>query len=142
MMKLLDALFCDDVRFEANNKFSLMGLYNDRMVYPRGTSFPIVTRLAVVLRFSFQENEITTNNFKFNYFLDKNSILELSGQIQISSSHQFANLVINAEGLKLELGELGYSIVIYNEKNEEIFKKNEKCALKIITEEQDRDRTL
>lgn len=138
MMKLLDALFCDDIRIEINNKFSLMGLYNDRIVYPNTTSFPIITRLAALLRFSLDKKELTISNFKFNYFLNEKSILELQGQIQLPPAQRFANLVIQAEGLKLEQGELGYSITIYDEKNEEIFKKNEKCALKIITEEQDK----
>jgi hypothetical protein len=137
-MKLLDALFCDDIRIEANNKFSLMGLYNDRMVYPTAITFPVITRLAALLRFSFDKNEMMVNNFQFNYFINQNSILELKGQIQLPPGQRFTNLVIQAEGLKLERGELGYSIVIYNEKNEEIFKKNEKNALKILTEEQDK----
>lgn len=138
MMKLLDILFCDDVRIEINNKFSLMGLYNDRVVYPDSTSFPIVTRLAALLRFSFSKNQSSRSNFRFNYFFNNKSILELTGQIQLSSTQQFANLIINAEGLKLERGELGFSIVLYNEKNEEIFNKHENCALRIITQEQDK----
>jgi hypothetical protein len=137
-MKLLDALFCDDIRVEINNKFSLMGLYNDRIVYPNTTSFPIITRLAALLRFSLDKNESSISNFQLNYSLNQKSVLDLQGQIQLPPKQRFANLIIQAEGLKLERGELGYSIIIYNEKNEELFKKYEKCALKIITEEQDK----
>ncbi len=137
-MKLLDALFCDDIRVEINNKFSLMGLYNDRMVYPNTTSFPIFSRLFAFLRFSFDKSAPTISNFKFNYLLNQKTILELQGQIQLLAAQRFANLIIQAEGLKLEQGELGYSIIICNEQNEEIFKKHEKSALKIITEEQDK----
>lgn len=132
-MKLLDALFCDDVRFEANGKLSLMGLYNDKIVYPKAVELPVLP-LAILLRFIFDERDGIPHNFEFEYFLNKNVLVNIKGQIQTVSSHRFANLVINATGLKLEPGELGFAITIYNEKNEQLFNKKNTNAIKITTE--------
>jgi hypothetical protein len=55
-MKFLDAIFCDDIRQELNNKLSLMGLYNDRMVLninnENEITWPQPINLSALLRFS------------------------------------------------------------------------------------------
>lgn len=54
-MKLIDALFCDDIRHEANNKISLMGLFNDHMVIRldniNDSKWPLLINLSTLLRF-------------------------------------------------------------------------------------------
>ena len=44
------ATFCDDIRQEVGNKFSLIGCYNDEMLLPYGTEFPaILAKLGVAV---------------------------------------------------------------------------------------------
>lgn len=55
MARVLQSIFCDDVRQEAGNKLSLMGVYNGQMVVP---SFPFeISKLIVSMKASAQEGE-------------------------------------------------------------------------------------
>ena len=43
--------FCDDIRYETTGKFSLIGVYNETLIFPDGT-FPItINRLALSITF-------------------------------------------------------------------------------------------
>ncbi len=133
-MKLLDVLFCDDVRFEANNKLSIMGLYNDRMVYPKAAKWPVTSRMAVLMRFSVDQHERGPRSFEFRCFLKEKNVVEVKGEIHPNSLQSVVCLVVNAEGIQLDTGELGYEIFMYDESKEVILNKKNKCALKIMTE--------
>lgn len=44
------AIFADDLRHEAGNKVSAMGIYENEMVFPPGTPFPIlIYRLGIIV---------------------------------------------------------------------------------------------
>lgn len=133
-MKLLDILFCDDIRFETKNKFSLMGLYNDRMVYPPKVQWPIPARLAILLRFTLEEKENLPSYFEFKYYTKEKNIAEVKGTISTNSHDKFTQLIINADGLQLTQGDLGYEITLFDEQNNKIFHQRNDCALKIMTE--------
>jgi len=133
-MKLLDVLFCDDVRFEANNKMSVMGLYNDRMVYPKAAQWPVTSRMAVLMRFSIDQQEQLPRSFELKCFLKDKNVIEVKGEIQPNSSQSVVCLVVNAEGVQLDIGELGYEISMYDENKEVILNKKSKSAIKIMME--------
>jgi len=133
-MKLLDVLFCDDVRFEAKNKLSVMGLYNDRMVYPKVVKWPVTSRMAVLMRFSVDEHEKLPRSFEFRCFHKEKNVVEVKGEIQPNSSQSVVCLVVSAEGVQLDVGELGYEISMYDEGKEVILNKKNKCALKVMME--------
>lgn len=132
-MKLLDAIFCDDIRQELNNKLSLMGLYNDRMVLNINKETEIIwpqpINLSALLRFSFEEKE-RPSSFEFEYLLNKRNIININGKLNINSSDksQF-QLILNGIGIPLEPGNLGFSIKLYSQKKLLLSEKNEAALI-------------
>jgi len=137
-MKLLDALFCDDVRFELNNKLSLMGLYSDRIVFratsDKELSWPLPIKLATLLRFRLEGGDERPEAFEFEYFINDKGITKVSGAIKAESAQSYLNLALNADGIPLEIGTLGF--VVRLKKGEKIiFSEEQKHALKILKEQ-------
>lgn len=136
-MKLKDAIFCDDIRYENNNKISLMGIYNDRILIkaaPNMTlSWPIPLRLAIYLRFIIDEKEEHPNSFEFEYLLNNNQLAILKGNMNVVKEHNFATLTVVANGIQIQLGDLGYRLKLFKDKKE-IFSLNEPKVIKIVTE--------
>jgi len=135
-MKLVDVLFCDDIRNELNNKVSLMGLYHDRIVLrPHGAGkieWPIKMSLATLVRFSVKENEKKSLNFNFKFYLGDKPIVKIDGEMNLTGNrHPTFCLVLNGTGIPLEPGVLGYSLTIKDKKKEYLSVTNKK-ALKII----------
>lgn len=135
-MKFIDVIFCDDIRPELNNKFSLMGLYNDRMILnvgkQTGIKWPQPINLAALLRFAIDKNDKQPDRFEFEYILNKKSIIEINNELNINSTDtsQF-QLIINGSGLPLGPGNLGFSIKLYA-KNNLIFTEKQENAFKIL----------
>lgn len=133
-MKFINAFFCDDIRFEANNKLSLMGLYSDSMVCSQHIKLPIPARLAILLKFTLEKDDTKPRYFEFKYFLRDKELMSVNGEMQPNISNNNMQLVINAEGLMLETGELGYSIALLDDKKNNLLVKKDMHALKIMTE--------
>lgn len=133
-MKFLDAIFCDDVRQELNNKLSLMGLYNDRMVLninkENEITWPQPINLSALLRFSIDEKKERPSSFEFEYLLNKKNIIKINGELNISANDksQF-QLILNGIGIPLEPGNLGFSIKLYSQKKLLLSEKNESALI-------------
>ena len=118
-MKIIDQIFCDDIRFEQHNKISLMGLYNDRIMFKippeksTNIKWPIPIRLSLFLRFSLGKEEVRPDRFEFNYVLNKQSQPLISGVIKVDQELTMFNLTMVTEGLALDLGILGFNLKIY-----------------------------
>ena len=128
-MKFLDAIFCDDIRQELNNKLSLMGLYNDRMVLninnENKITWPQPINLSALLRFSLSEKNEKPDSFEFEYLLNNKNIVKITGDLNVSNydSSQF-QLILNGVGIPLEPGNLGFSIKLYSRKKLLLTEKN------------------
>ena len=134
-MKLVDALFCDDIRHEANNKVSLMGLYNDRIVVHLDNStepkWPLPINLSTLLRFSLEDTEKCPVQFTFEYLLNEKTIVKIDGGVNLDTAKRIFTLALTGKGIPLEPGDLGYSIKIFDNDHSYIVETN-KTALKII----------
>ncbi|WP_041794005.1 hypothetical protein [Micavibrio aeruginosavorus] len=71
-------LFCDDVRFEVGNKVSLIGVYDERLLVPRGT--PVLPQLTVFMRLETTE--------------------ALSREMSIRATYMGKDMVADHEGIK------------------------------------------
>jgi hypothetical protein len=133
-MKFLDAIFCDDIRQELNNKLSLMGLYNDRMVLninnENKITWPQPINLSALLRFSLDEKNEKPDSFEFEYILNNKNIVNINGELTLSNhdKSQF-QLILNGVGIPLEPGNLGFSIKLYSQKKLLLSKKNESVLI-------------
>ena len=140
-MKIIDQIFCDDIRLEQNNKISLMGLYGDRILFkisPEKAAeikWPIPIKLSLFLRFEREKEEIRPDRFEFNYILNNNSLPIVRGSINIDINQIVFNFILGAEGLLLGPGMLGFNLKMYLG-NLVIFQEKKENAIRIECEQQ------
>lgn len=134
-MKLSDAIFCDDIRYEINNKISLIGIYNDQidLNFSKGTEiqWPVLMRLSVLLRFKFEKTEERPDQFEFEYFMNDKSITKIGEKIKVDNEQVQTNLGLTGAGIPVEPGDLGFSIKLM-QKGKTLFFEKHKQAVKIL----------
>jgi hypothetical protein len=138
-MKFIGIIFCDDIRQERNNKFSLMGVFNDRIILNTDNKQPEIKwpqpmNLAALLRFAIGKDDEQPDRFELEYILNKKSILKVANELNINliGKSEF-QLVINGIGFPIEPGTLGISIKFYI-KDKLIFSEDQDNVLKIVNE--------
>lgn len=137
-MKFIDVLFCDDIRVEINNKVSLMGLYNDRIVFRSHEKakfeWPIKMDLAMLVRLNISNSEKKPISFAFECFSNDKSIVKIDGNTDLSSfDGSVFCLILSTKNIELNPGDFGYSIKVYDENTEHLSLINKK-ALKVLSE--------
>jgi len=137
-MKFIDVLFCDDIRVEVNNKVSLMGLYNDRIVFhahdQAKIEWPVNMDLAMLVRLNISENEKHPIAFTFECFSNDKSVVKIEGNADLASTDgSIFSIIVNTKNIPLNSGDLGYSIKIYDkDKKTEYLSKLSKSALAVL----------
>jgi hypothetical protein len=91
-MKILDYIFCDDIRFEIHGKYSLIGLYQDSINIetkdPATIQWPIALRLGILVRLQVSE-EIAKRQeiqFDFDFKFKNNRIGSTQGSLMINDA--------------------------------------------------------
>jgi hypothetical protein len=97
-MKIIDLIFCDDIRREIGNKLTLVGCYNDRLEIrkeefekeaaqseKKELHFP----LAVYLRVLLEGQEKEFNSFSFTLTDGQSDWLKATGQIAVKRKPDF-----------------------------------------------------
>ncbi len=113
-MKFIDAIFCDDIRHEINNKLSLMGLYNDQLILSNSAEikWPVSMNLSLLLRFQLEKKESNPDHFYFEFILNKKNIVTLNGKFdQNNNQTQFILAIVSS--IPLEPGDLGFIVKLY-----------------------------
>ena len=143
-MKMIDQIFCDDIRFEQLNKLSLMGVYGDRIVFkvPPGTAAATTGQLPPInlsffLRFELDRDGLQPDpppdGFKFRYILNKKEFPLVEGPIKVDPMQTIFSITIKAASLLLEPGVLGFDLKIFS-RGREVFSESKRNALKIVKE--------
>lgn len=136
-MRLRDIVFCDDLRTEINNKFSLMGIYADRIVFKfenaEAERWPLPVKLCLVLRILVDEKDPDVDFFVFNFKLNGKATEPLSGDVKIRPEQSLITLNIVIDGLPVEKGVLGFDLKLLS-KDKEVFSVSENEALKVMSE--------
>jgi hypothetical protein len=138
-MKLYDFIFCDDIRYEQNNKLSLMGLYNDCIIIyaskKDAIKWPAPIALASLLRFQVDTSDEKPDNFELEYFMNKKPIMKIQGQVNIARTGLSAfNLAVKNRVMLIEPGMLGFAIKLLK-KNKLLYSKTKENAIKILYKE-------
>jgi hypothetical protein len=137
-MKLRDFSFCDEVRFERSNKISVMGLYGDLINLqskdPSDLKFPIFIRLATLLRFDFDKDEVKPDSFKLILKMNGNVVAEVTGSMAILTNRTQGNIAVNGEGVPIELGDIGFVVSLFNG-GQELYSKEVKSAIRVTLNE-------
>jgi hypothetical protein len=138
MLRLHNVIFCDDIRNEINNKLSLIGMYDDRIIFrshdAKKIKWPIPQPLAILLRFNLKAEDEHPDRFIFEYILNEKSIAKINGTInKIEKLHASFNLSLRGQGIPLAPGNLGFRIELFNGEKLLLSEDNEQ-ALKIMQE--------
>ena len=131
-MKLLYNLFCDDIRQEVSGKVTLVGVYNDRMVFnpppnSKDVPWPITLKLGVYAKIFFDSEDKDIDSFELELFLDnKTRLQKIDGNIVKTAARQFLNIVSVNPVLQIpSAGEINLKIT---------FKKNAEKVLEVSPE--------
>lgn len=76
-MKILNCIFCEDIRAEQNNKLSLMGVFNSRIVLylkQKKIKYPVIISLACYLKFLIEEGD-NFDQVEVSIYLDDESVI-------------------------------------------------------------------
>jgi hypothetical protein len=121
LSKISIILICDDIRQEVGGKQSLMGIYNDVIIFgpsPEGVpAWPKLMRLGFFIRLSFNEDEKIPEGttFLFSFRRGDESVQIARGQFIINEQTRvhFANLVIMANPFVINgPGEIKFSLLL------------------------------
>ena len=87
-MKFLDFIVCDDIRREVGNKHTIVGVYNDRIVFSSRPDFKwgINKSLGFYLKLQKESSDPDYDGFQFKVFLndEKNILGNIKGEIKIT----------------------------------------------------------
>lgn len=134
-MKIKDIVFCDDIRHEMNNKTSLMGIYGDRIIYKfnKVETWPVQSRLALMIRIAREVKESNINKFKFTYQINGKPLPSVGGTVNIQQSQTIFSVNIIAEGLPLEKGMISFDLeLLFNDSV--VFNHREESAIVVVSE--------
>jgi hypothetical protein len=124
-MNVLDFIICDDVRPEQLNKFSLMGLYNDRIaitVADKATAkWPFVMSLGLYVRLGSSEKLPPAFDFNVEFFMNEKKLGSIAVPV-MTSSELMAAIPIRIPQFPLtEEGNLKFSLRAKKKTGEEIY---------------------
>ena len=137
-MKLLDFIICDDIRQEANNKLSLMGIYNEKIVFQHSKKtppkWPLHLKLGCYLRVQFDANEPRPNKGFINYKLNGAELISAPIEIELEQNPIWVFFLIAENFAIAEPGKLEISSEF--QKSGELLGKYD-VSVQILTKEHD-----
>ena len=87
-MKFLDFIVCDDIRREVGNKHTLVGVYNDRIVFSSGRDFKwaITKSLGFFLKLQKESTDPDYDGFDLKIYLndEQNQLANIKGEIKVA----------------------------------------------------------
>jgi hypothetical protein len=91
-MEILDFIVCDDIRREMGNKHTIVGVYNDRIVFSSRPDFKwgIRKSLGFFLKFQKEAGDPDYDGFQFTIFLndEKNKLENIRGEINVTDPNR------------------------------------------------------
>lgn len=85
-MKITDVIFCDDIRHEILNKFTLVGCYNDRIRASTSgeMKWPLQIKLGVYFRLVREESDFEPKKFQLFLSDSTEELVKLDGEIEMN----------------------------------------------------------
>jgi len=82
-MKIDNILFCDDIRKEISNKFTLVGCYNDRILLNAKAEikWPIGVKMGIYLRILREQGDPVVNKFKLELYDSQEALFTAEGEL-------------------------------------------------------------
>jgi hypothetical protein len=90
-MKISNFIICDDIRFEKDNKISLMGLYEEVISFNVDPSnkgkWPKLFSFAILLRMQIEDKDVESGTMALGVSIEVNGEEQLVTKIDIKSEH-------------------------------------------------------
>ena len=83
-MKIITFIVCDDIRHEMNNKKTLVGVYDDQIIFYKnssGSSFPIDMKIGLYLKVQREKEDPKFNYFRMKLILEEQEISRARGEL-------------------------------------------------------------
>jgi hypothetical protein len=116
---ILDYIVCDDIRFELNNKFTLVGAYNDRIEFIPNEGAPLVFPLAMPLAFFIRvlpEGNSVITDIQIDFYSNRKHVN--SSRMKLLNSKVEINrplvLPVLHRLFTLEKGEMNFTVSFFN----------------------------
>jgi hypothetical protein len=119
-MKFVDYIISEDIRYEIDNKISIMGIYTDeiRLRLPDDIQWPIPFRFGVFIRLKIEESDIIPNRFVLKVDHNDKNIARMDGNIEINTSVRTISLPLVINPFPLPgYGAIQFNFEIYNNDN-------------------------
>lgn len=103
-MKIIDFIIAEDVRNEIGNKYSLMGIFSEKVFLPKpppNITGPIAFRLGLFIRIDKENSPILPDSIKVEILHDGNLILPIVGPVGHKSESPFVVIVATASAIPL-----------------------------------------
>lgn len=133
-MKILNYTVCDDIRQEVGNKLTLVGVYNDKIVFRSspGTKeflWPASLKLGFFVKLSVDKEDIDRgiDSFELEVLLDDEKVLQkVRGNIELKAGNKLLQLIAVNPLLAIpSVGEMSLKIT---------FMKSDKKILEVSSE--------
>lgn len=107
-MKIQSFLFCDDVRFELNQKIILVGIYDAGILIPPKTKFPtILPTLGFFCRLQLDHEDRPFDEVEYRFLLDDKDLGGGRGRVSVKDFLKPITITRTVPGLVLpEVGDL------------------------------------
>jgi hypothetical protein len=139
-LKILNYIFCDDIRHEIGGKVTLVGVYNDRIVFNpppnlKDVPWPVTLKLGVFVKLCFDSEDKDIDSFELELLLNNDKILQrINGKIAKKAERQFLNIVFVNPALQIpSAGEINTRIT-FKENNKKITEVSPEFPFKLIAE--------
>ena len=136
-MKIDTFIICDDIRFESGNKHSLMGVYDDKIIFnvtpDKKDSWPKQMRIGIFSRIDLQDDQPCSFNIKIKYNENENLIAQ--GEIKKSKqddSNRFSVAIVSYNFLFKEKGSIKYFFNFFDKNKKRISSLSPDFDIKVI----------
>jgi len=132
-LKVKDVILCDDIRIEQGNKFSLMGLYGDRVRITTKSDEVKAIRLSLSLMLRLEQPTINRKEYSFDLKIAfANQEMALVNGTFSFGDNMIASVPFNRLEFQFEnSGELKFEFVI-KDKNVKVLEHTETFSIEII----------
>src|SRR4051812_7943199 len=100
-MKVVDVIVSDDARQELRGKWTLTGIFGDRIIIPPEAAWPVGLRLAISVRFILEQGDQVPDAFTFTIWNEGQEVAGFRGTLAIRDPSHIAALYLTAEQVPL-----------------------------------------
>jgi len=97
-MQVKDVIVCDDIRTEISNKFTLVGIYFDKIRVNSTDGgqikLPLNMKSALMIRLTLLESDIFPQDFAIRYHINNETIARIEGNVTVEPNNKSLNLPI------------------------------------------------